>query len=166
MEKRRERKSETRRIRRERRNRSVRNVVLTLLILAVVGLAAQASDHGPGFDPHAADRNYTCVPYQVDGGLLLVEPGRPVVRSYPWLSENTSLGRISDRENDGVVLKIDSVLRCDEDSTNGPYYGIAIADLSEEELRHFPKEVLEAPTDTVWVSGKYLYTSSLSKIID
>ena len=131
--------------------------------------------------PENQSYQYVASSCSVEGGILVVKPGKPYVRSEPLAllyeetpyagtlagaagygidSTNafTSYGRLKEKGDDGVTIRVGRVLKCDLDKFNGPYYGISTADLSKDELAVFPKKVQQGkdPDGIVWIAASYI----------
>jgi hypothetical protein len=113
--------------------------------------------------------------YVVEGGTLIVLQGGPKVRSLQlastyekdyymyqigWrlavTSPNTSYGRMTDKDNDGCVIQVNTVLVSYADPYNGPFIGIKLEDLDEAIIKLLPKEVEQDPDGIIWISSNYI----------
>ena len=143
-------------------------ILLTVAIVGLVAaLAANAKSPEQYSEPEGAEY------YDIEVSSVHISSGEPEVRSTSMLissREDTgnSYGKFIDEDGDGMEFPSVKRIRLSyADKFNGPYVGIYVEDLSEEELSFFPKDVRKElpgpegqdkyPTDgLIWISSKYV----------
>ena len=133
-------------------------IAIALGVVIVVNIAGCIKSEGP---ERYEESKWTKF-HEVPVSYVYIEPGKPHVRSTSRLTggrEDTgnSYGQIVDKDDDGLVLfSIKRIIISDADEVNGPYIGIYVDDLSEKELKFFPKGVKNDPDGIIWISSKYI----------
>ena len=159
---------------------AISTLILIGIVIAAIFVTFQLTNGGPESYLENRYANYR----DVTVSQVSIDRGQPYVRSTSWRAGSredvgNSYGRIIDKDDDGLILiGISRIVISDADSTNGPYVGIYVEDLSDDVFRFFPKGVLkELPGENgqdkyntdgiVWISSKYVsWTVALAPHLD